>query len=131
MTANEIALLATPPTVTTTFPLVAPAGTGATMLTADHSVGVAGVPLKVMVLVPCVAPKLVPAIVTIDPTAPSVGDRLRIVGVEDAGTVNGTSADIALRSPVVLYACTTKKYVCPGGTGTTAVVTLPTSIVVV
>ena len=46
-------LLATPPTVTTTLPVVAPAGTGTTMLVADQVVGVAVVPLKVTVLVPC------------------------------------------------------------------------------
>jgi hypothetical protein len=45
-------LLATPPTVTTTLPVVAPAGTGTTMLLADQVVGVAAVPLKVTVLVP-------------------------------------------------------------------------------
>ena len=39
-------LLATPPTVTTTFPVVAPAGTGATMLVALQLVGVAAVPLN-------------------------------------------------------------------------------------
>jgi hypothetical protein len=46
------ALLATPPTVTTTLPLVAPAGTGTVMLVADHALGVAAVPLNVTVLVP-------------------------------------------------------------------------------
>jgi len=47
-------LLATPPTVTTTFPVVAPLGTGTTMLVPDvlQLVGVADVPLKVTVLVP-------------------------------------------------------------------------------
>lgn len=56
-TVNGIPLLATPPTVTTTFPEVAPIGTGTTMLVALQLVGVAGVPLNVTVLVPCVAPK--------------------------------------------------------------------------
>jgi hypothetical protein len=45
-------LLGTPPTVTTTFPVVAPTGTGASMLVALQFVGVASVPLKVTVLVP-------------------------------------------------------------------------------
>ena len=66
-------LLASPPTVTTTFPVVAPAGTGTTMLVADHDVGVALVPLNVTVLVPFVAPKFVPAIVTAVPTGPVDG----------------------------------------------------------
>jgi hypothetical protein len=64
-------LLATPPTVTTTFPVVAPVGTGTAMLVALQLVGVpAAVPLNVTVLVPCVIPKFVPVIVTGVPTAP-------------------------------------------------------------
>src|SRR5258708_2143041 len=42
-TVKLIPLLATPDTVTTTLPVVAPAGTGATMLIALQLVGVAGV----------------------------------------------------------------------------------------
>src|SRR5580765_2821597 len=57
-------LLARPLAVTTTLPVAAPAGTGTTMLVADHDVGVATVPLNVTVLAPCDAPKSVPAIVT-------------------------------------------------------------------
>jgi hypothetical protein len=57
-------LLATPATVTTTLPVVAPAGTGITMLVALQLVGVAAVPLNVTVPVPCVAPKFVPVMVT-------------------------------------------------------------------
>jgi len=45
-------LLGTPPTVTTTLPVVAPAGTGTTILVGDHELGVAVVPLNVTVLVP-------------------------------------------------------------------------------
>ena len=51
-TMNGTPLLATPPTVTTTFPVVAPLGTGATMLLAPQVVGVAAVPLNVTVLEP-------------------------------------------------------------------------------
>jgi hypothetical protein len=43
-------LLCTPLTVTITLPVVAPAGTGATMLVALQLVGVAAAPLKVTVL---------------------------------------------------------------------------------
>ena len=50
------------------------------MLVADQLVGVAAVPLNVTVLVPCVAPKFVPVIVTDVPTGPLVGDRLVSVG---------------------------------------------------
>src|SRR5689334_4091627 len=63
-------LLAVPPTVTTTLPVVAPEGTGAVMLVALQAVGVAVVPLKRTVLVPWVAPKFVPAIVIGVPTLP-------------------------------------------------------------
>jgi len=66
-------LLARPLTVTTTFPVVAPAGTGTTMLVVDQLVGVAVVPLNVTVLVPFVAPKFAPAIVTDVPTGPPAG----------------------------------------------------------
>jgi hypothetical protein len=45
-------LLANPPTLTRMFPVVAPEGTGATMLVPLQLVGVAAVPLKVTVLVP-------------------------------------------------------------------------------
>jgi len=45
-------LLAAPLTVTTTLPVVAPAGTGTVMLVALHAVGVPVVPLKVTVLLP-------------------------------------------------------------------------------
>src|SRR5260221_112715 len=55
-------------TVTTTFPVVAPVGTGTTMLVALQLVGVAVVPLNLIVLVPCVAPKPVPLTVTESPT---------------------------------------------------------------
>src|SRR5580658_615319 len=81
-------LLATPDTVTTTFPVVAPAGTGATMLVALQLVGVADVPLNLTVLVPCVVPKFVPVIVTEAPTAAEVGDNVVMLGV--ASTVKLT-----------------------------------------
>jgi hypothetical protein len=73
-------LLATPPTVTTTFPSVAPIGTGATMLVALQLVGVAGVPLKVTVLVPCDDPKFAPAMVVGLPIGPTFGVRLAMLG---------------------------------------------------
>ena len=82
-TVNGSALLARPLTVTTTLPVVAPAGTGTTMLLADHDVGVAVVPLKETVLVPWVAPKLLPLIVTAVATGPLDGERLVSVGATD------------------------------------------------
>jgi hypothetical protein len=73
-------LLAAPPTVTTTLPVVAPVGTGAAMLVALQFVAVAATPLNVTALVPCVAPKFAPLIVTDVPTAPDVGFRLVMLG---------------------------------------------------
>ena len=52
VTVNDTPLLATPPTVTTTLPVVAALGTGTTICVALQLVGVAAVPLKVTVLVP-------------------------------------------------------------------------------
>src|SRR5437667_453379 len=108
-------LLASPPTVTTTLPVVAPDGTGTTMLVADQLVGVAVVPLNVTVLVPCVAPKPVPAIVTAVATAPLVGDRLVIVG----GTVTVNDTPLLASPPTVT---TTLPVAAPDGTGTTMLV---------
>lgn len=79
-TVKLFPLLATPDTVTTTFPVVAPVGTFATMLLAPQLVIVAVVPLNLTVLLPCVDPKPDPAMVTEAPTAPEVGVRLVIEG---------------------------------------------------
>src|SRR5436305_2135721 len=73
-------LLATPLTVTTTLPEVAAVGTCTEILVALQLVGVAAVPLKVIALAPCVAPKFVPVTVTGVPTGPEVGLRLVIAG---------------------------------------------------
>jgi hypothetical protein len=51
-TLNGTPLLGVPATVTTTGPLVALDGTGATIVLSLQLVGVAGTPLKVTVLVP-------------------------------------------------------------------------------
>jgi hypothetical protein len=78
VTVKLTPLLATPPTVTTTFPVVAPSGTGATMLVALQVVGVAAVRLNVTV--PAV-PKLVPVMVTTVSTGPEGGLRFVIFGL--------------------------------------------------
>src|SRR5438552_1782028 len=79
-TVKVTPLLAAPLTVTTTGPVVAPDGTGATILVPLQLFGVAAVPLNVTVLVPCVEPKFVPVMVTDVPTAPEVGERLAMFG---------------------------------------------------
>src|SRR5262250_2096046 len=78
VTVKDEPLLATPFTVTTTFPVVAPVGTDVAMLVAPQLVVVATVPLNVTVPVD---PKFVPVIVTAMPTGPEVGDRLVMLGV--------------------------------------------------
>jgi hypothetical protein len=83
ITVKLMPLLVTPAAFTTTLPVVAPLGTGTTILVAPQVVGGASVPLKVTVLVPCAAPKFVPVIVTEVPTIPDVTDRLLMLG---AGT---------------------------------------------
>src|ERR687895_611342 len=91
VTVKVTPLLPTPPTVTTTGPVVAPLGTGAVIEVALQLLGVAAVPLNVTVLVPCGLPKLDPVIVTDVPTAPEVGFKLLITGaVEVVVTVNFT-----------------------------------------
>ena len=74
-------LLATPPTVTTTFtfPGVAAVGTGTTMLASFQLVGVAAAPLNVIVLVPAVGWKPAPWIITAAPIAAAAGDKNWIV----------------------------------------------------
>src|SRR5438445_937639 len=80
VTVKATAKLAPPFTVTTTYPVVAPAGTGAIMLVSLQNVGVAATPPNVTVLVPWVAPKVVPVIVTGVPTGPEAGLKLVIIG---------------------------------------------------
>ena len=74
-------------TFTTTLPVVAPLGTGTVILVLlQFEVGdtvPTDVPLKVTVLVPCVDPKFVPVIVTEAPTAPDMGNKLLMVGLDD------------------------------------------------
>jgi hypothetical protein len=73
-------LLATLPTVTKTFPVVAPLGTGANMLAALQLVGIAITPLNITELVPWVAPKFAPFILTDVPTTPDAGFKPAIAG---------------------------------------------------
>jgi hypothetical protein len=110
-------LLAAPDTVTTTFPVVAPVGTGVVILVAPQLVGFATIPLNVTTLVPCPAPKFVPVIVTAVPAPPDVGLTFAMLG--DTGTVNTTEE---LACPPTLT--TTLPVVAPLGTGTTMLVAL-------
>jgi hypothetical protein len=104
-TVKATSLLVIPPTVTDKLPVVAPDGTGATMAVELQLVGVAAVPLNITVLLPCVAPKLVPLIVMDAPTAPEV--ELMSVISGDVSTVKaipllGTLDTVTTRFPDVL-----------------------------
>jgi hypothetical protein len=113
-------LLATPFTVTTTFPVVAPDGTVTTICVSFHVVTGTLALLSVTVLVPCVAPKLVPIIVTDVPTAPEVGERLMMVG---AATSESTlKLTLLLATPDTVT--TTGPVVAPFGTVTVMLVVL-------
>ncbi len=101
--------------VTTAFPVAAAEGTGTTMLVELQLVGWAFVPLKVTVLVPWLAPKLTPEIVTDVPTGPAVGDKLLIVGICD--TVNGIPLLVAPPTVTTMF-----PEVAVIGTGTTMLV---------
>jgi hypothetical protein len=116
-TLNIVPLLCTPPAVTTTLPVVAPLGTVTTMRHAPQLVTFAVVPLKATVLVPCVAPKFVPVILTVVPTAPEDGDKSVTLGV--IGTVKATRL---LLPPFVWTS--TLPVVAAAGTGTTICVAL-------
>ncbi len=117
VTVKATPLLGVPFTVTTTGPVVAPAGTGATMLVALQAVGAAAVPLNWTVLAPCDAPKLLPAIVTDVPTAPDVGLTLVILG----GVV---TAKVTPLLDVPFTVTTTGPVVAPAGTGATMLAAL-------
>ena len=110
---NVIPLLATLPTVTTTFPVVAPTGTFTVMLVALQLLGVAVVPLNVTILLPCVEPKPNPVMTTVAPVAPELGVSL----VTPSVTVKLTPL---LATPLTVT--TTSPVVAPVGTSATILV---------
>jgi len=117
VTVKLTPLLGTPASVTITLPVVAPAGTGTTMLEALQLVGVAEVPLKVTVLVPWDAPKLAPPIVTEVPTGPKFGVKLVMLG----GGVTVKSTPLLGTPPTFTR---TLPVVAPDGTGAVMLVSL-------
>lgn len=112
---NPTPTLAWPLTVTTTEPVVEPAGTATVMLVAVQLAGVAEVPLNATVLLFCEAPKLEPAIVTVCPTLPDDGVKELIVGT--AVTVN-----VAPALGCAFTVITTGPVVAPAGTGAVTLV---------
>ncbi len=121
MTVKALLLLAIPPTVTTTLPVVAPTGTWAVILTelqAVVAIDPADVPLKVTVLVPWGAPKFAPEIKTKAPIAPDDGLMLVILG---GGGITVKFTPLLLTP---LTDTTTFPVVAPAGTGTWILVSL-------
>jgi hypothetical protein len=104
-TVKAMPLDATPLTVTTTLPVVAPVGTDVRIELLVQLVIVAGVPLNDTV--PFIVPKVVPVIVTGVFTAPEFTDRLVMLGA----TVNDTPL---LATPAAVT--TTLPVVAPVGT---------------
>lgn len=87
-TVNVAELLVPAPGTETTIgiaPNATPLGTGITILVLLQLVGVAEIPPKVTVLVPCVVPKPVPAMLTDVPIGPDAGVKLVIVGATAVG----------------------------------------------
>ena len=81
VTVNKTPLLARPLAVTTTLPVLAPVGTVTVMLESLQLVGVAAlIPLKTTVLLPWVAPKPLPLMVTAVPAGPAAGDKPEMFG---------------------------------------------------
>jgi len=74
------------------LPVIAPGGTGVVMLVLLQELGVATVPLNVTVLVPWVAPKLEPVMVTNVPIAAAGGLTLDMPGAEVIVKVADTTA---------------------------------------
>src|SRR5579859_429283 len=99
-------------------PLVAPTGTGAVMLVLLQDEGEAVMPLKVMVLVPCISAKLVPVRVTAVPIVAIQGEHAVITGI----TLNDNAL---LAAPLALVTTTSTKPTAKlDGTGTTMEVSL-------
>ena len=108
--------------MTTTLPVVAPVGTTAVIdVLLQLVIEVAVTPLKLTEPVPWVEPKLLPVIVTEEPTRPEVGLREAMDGVP--GTVK---AEPALATPLTV----TKTLPVVAPVGTTAVIDVALQLVI-
>jgi hypothetical protein len=114
VTVNGNPLAPTPPTVMTTLPVVAPAGTATVMLVSDQlDAAPAAIPLKVTVLDPWLGPKLAPVIVTDVPTGPDTGHIMLTLGGALTRNVTGPvvppgAVTVTLASPGAAPALTAK-----------------------
>src|SRR5215467_2125518 len=117
VTVKSTPLLAVPSTVTTTLPVVAPLGTGTTMLVEVQLVGVTAMLLNRTELDPWLAPKFAPEIVTEVPIFPELGLSPLMLG---AGTTVKVTPLLWMPPTVT----TTGPVVAPDGTGTMITVEL-------
>jgi len=116
LTVKVTPLLVVPPATIVTEPVVAPAGTGTTMLESLQLVGVATVPLNFTTLVPCGMPNPEPEIATAVLTVPEVGESEEMFGggITEKLTEFEAPPCVTIAGPVVAVA----------GTGTTICVLL-------
>lgn len=94
---NGRPLLAWLDTVTTTFPLVLPAGTGTVMPVLLQLVGLASTPLNVTVLDPCDVRKLFPVIVTTSFVWAAEG----LIAVRTGGSITSNASPLLVPPTVV------------------------------
>ena|SRR5258708_4141188 len=80
VTVKLTPLLGVTPTVTTTFPVIAPPGTNVERLVSLQVVTDAALPLNETLLEPCEAPKPVPVMVTAELTPPDEGLKAEMTG---------------------------------------------------
>lgn len=101
---KSAAVPVTPEAVTFTFPVGAPVGTVTTICVGLQLVAVANTPPKETVLVPWLAPKLVPLMVTVAPIGAVAGERLEIFGgpgLTKSTPLLGVPEIVATTDPVV------------------------------
>jgi hypothetical protein len=101
------------------------------MLAALQLDAVATVPLKVTVLVPCVAPKLAPAIVTDVPAGPDAGFNPPMLGVVAAALVEKVISGLVALALLASVERTRKWYSVPAAKPATAAWWLVTIVVFV
>ena len=111
VTVNTTPLLGTPPTFTSTFPVVAPDGTGAVILVLVQLEALVWSPLNVTKLwmLPTVGPKFVPVMTTFVPMGPEVGLMPEIAG-------GGVTVKVTPLLATLPTLTTTAPVVAPDGT---------------
>src|SRR6478752_2251485 len=117
MAVNVTPLLTSCPTLTVTGPVLTLAGTVAPMEVALQLVVAAGNPLKRTTLLPWLAPKFWPEIVTAAPAAPVEGEIPVMLGP-------GVTVNVKLLLLIPPALTMSDPVVAPAGTGTTMLLSL-------